>query len=112
MKSALGGAKKGTGTAIAIQVNIAPALQQSKSLKVQIGLVKQARATPVNVDTRGATSAVNRLRSLVNALPNIKRTITYSYRVVGRPPNPQNISPYDNIPLPNCGNTSCPDWYA
>jgi hypothetical protein len=92
MKSALGGAKGAAGTAIAIQVNIAPALKQLQSLKVQIGLVKQAKPTPVNVDTRAATSAVNRLKSLVNSMPNIKRTITYTYRIVGSRPNPQNIS--------------------
>ena len=67
IKKGLGGAKSGAGTAIAIQVNIAPALLQLRSLKVQIGLVKQAKATPVNVDTRAATTAVNRLKSLVNA---------------------------------------------
>jgi hypothetical protein len=87
----LGGVRQ-TGGGIPIQVNIAPALKQLQSLKVQITQVKQARPTPVNVDTRAATSAVNRLKSLVNSMPNIRRTITYTYRIVGSRPNPQNIN--------------------
>ena len=44
------------------------------------------------MDTRAATSAVNKLKSLVNSMPNIRRTITYTYRIVGSRPNPPNLS--------------------
>ena len=83
---------KQSGGGIPIQVNIAPALKQLQSLKVQIGLVKQAKATLISVNTSAATTAVNRLKSLVNALPNIRRTITYTYRIVGTRPNPPNLN--------------------
>ena len=87
----LGGVKQ-SGGGIPIQVNIAPALKQLQSLKVQIGLVKQTKVTLISVNTSAATTAVNRLKSLVNALPNIKRTITYTYRITGTRPNPPNLS--------------------
>ena len=87
----LGGVKQ-TGGAIPIQVNIAPAIKQLQSLKVQIGLVKQSKPVPIALNIAPAVQAANKIRSIVNALPNIKRTITYTYRIVGSRPNPPNLN--------------------
>ena len=51
----MGGVKQ-TGGGIPLQVNIAPALKQLQSLKVQIGLVKQAKPVPIALNIAPAVS--------------------------------------------------------
>jgi hypothetical protein len=89
---ALGAARSGAAGAIPIQLNIAPAMQQLKSLRNQIAAVKHARPIPIALNIAPAVSAASRIRSIVNALPHIKRTITYTYRIVGSRPNPPNLN--------------------
>ena len=90
VSAALGGVK--AGKAAGIQVNIAPALAAIKKVVSAIAGIRQTRPTPINVNISAAVSNTNKIRNLVNALPNIKRTITYTYRVVGSRPNPPNIN--------------------
>ena len=54
--------------------------------------IKQGKIPQIQLNISPAVSAANKIRSIVNALPHIKRTITYTYRIVGSRPNPPNIS--------------------
>ena len=61
-------------------------------LQQAINAMKQNKAILISVNTQAATTAVNKLKSLVNAMPNIKRTITYTYKISGSRPNPPNLT--------------------
>ena len=82
----------GAGLRIPIIVDTRTAVANINKLKTQIAGIKQAKPVPINLNIAPAVSAANKIRSIVNALPNIKRSITYTYRVVGSRPNPPNIN--------------------
>ena len=89
IRTALGGVKSGQA---GINLNPAPALAAIKKVINEMAKIRQTKIPQIQLNISPAVSAANKIRSIVNALPNIKRTITYTYRIVGSRPNPPNIS--------------------
>ena len=89
IRSALGGVKSGQA---GINLNPAPALASIKKVINEMAKIKQTKIPQIQLNISPAVAAANKIRSIVNALPHIKRTITYTYRVVGSRPNPPNLN--------------------
>ena len=89
VRNLLGGVKSGQA---GITINPAPAIAAINKVVKAIAGIRQTKIPQIQLNIQPAISAANKIRSIVNALPNIKRTITYTYRVVGSRPNPPNIN--------------------
>ena len=89
IKTALGGVKGGQA---GININPAPAIASIRKVINEIAKIKQTKIPQIQLNISPAVAAANKIRSIVNALPNVKKTITYTYRVVGSRPNPPNLN--------------------
>ena len=109
IKTALGGVRTGQA---GININPAPALASIKKVINAMAGIKQSKIPQIQLNINPAVSAANKIRSIVNALPHIKRTITYTYRIVGSRPNPPNISRTITYRYRTCRITTCTDRHA